>query len=154
MRQGTPWDRRVEEFKRHRSQDESYRRIVPTNPAGTPQSGKIIVSPGEFNAYASISLRSDNQTIDFTGSIVNCYVNDACIMVGDRANSINNYDITLINPRGRPMVASGIKPFIEAVASREIVEEDKFRDGLGKVIDGTVQCLNASTWSKGKPAQP
>lgn len=36
----------------------------------------------------------------------------------------------------------------EAVASRDIVDEEKFRDGLGKVIDGTVQCLNASTWAK------
>ena len=36
----------------------------------------------------------------------------------------------------------------EAVANREIVDEDKFRDGLSKVIDGTVQCLNASTWAK------
>jgi hypothetical protein len=34
----------------------------------------------------------------------------------------------------------------EAVASRDIVDEQKFRDGLGKVIDGTVQCLNASIW--------
>ena len=38
----------------------------------------------------------------------------------------------------------------EAVAAREIVEEDEFRDGLSKVVDGTVQCLNASTWSKNK----
>lgn len=36
----------------------------------------------------------------------------------------------------------------EAVINREIIDEDKFRDGLGKIIDGTVQCLNASTWAK------
>jgi hypothetical protein len=30
----------------------------------------------------------------------------------------------------------------------EVVLEPKFRDGLGKVIDGTVQCLNASVWAK------
>lgn len=36
----------------------------------------------------------------------------------------------------------------EAIANREIVDEDKFRDGLSKVIDGTVQCLNASVWAK------
>ncbi len=36
----------------------------------------------------------------------------------------------------------------EAISSREIVDEAKFRDGLSKVIDGTVQCLNASTWAK------
>ncbi len=38
----------------------------------------------------------------------------------------------------------------EAVSQREIVDEDKFRDGLGKVIDGVVQCLNASAWAKAK----
>ncbi len=36
----------------------------------------------------------------------------------------------------------------EAISSREILDAEKFRDGLSKVIDGTVQCLNASTWAK------
>ena len=44
--------------------------------------------------------------------------------------------------------ASSALGLTEAVASRDIVDEDKFKDGLGKVIDGTVKCLNASTWSK------
>jgi hypothetical protein len=35
----------------------------------------------------------------------------------------------------------------EAVANRDIVNEDMFRTGLSKVIDGTVECLNASTWA-------
>jgi hypothetical protein len=38
----------------------------------------------------------------------------------------------------------------EAVTSREIVDENKFREGLGKIIDGVVQCLNASAWAKAK----
>ncbi|HWR34719.1 MAG TPA: hypothetical protein VN622_02475 [Clostridia bacterium] len=38
----------------------------------------------------------------------------------------------------------------EAVASREIVDEDRFRSGLGKIIDGVVECLNASAWAKAK----
>jgi hypothetical protein len=41
----------------------------------------------------------------------------------------------------------------DAVAAREIVEPDQFRDGISKIIDGTVQCLNASTWCKHPPAQ-
>jgi hypothetical protein len=44
--------------------------------------------------------------------------------------------------------ASAALGMTEAVASRDIVDEDKFKEGLGKVIDGTVQCLNASTWAK------
>ncbi len=35
----------------------------------------------------------------------------------------------------------------ESVANREIVDEQKFKDGLSKIIDGTVQCLNASSWA-------
>ena len=40
----------------------------------------------------------------------------------------------------------------DAVTSRHIVDEDKFKLGLSSVIDAVVSCLNASTWSK--PAQP
>ena len=36
----------------------------------------------------------------------------------------------------------------EAVANREIVDEAKFKEGLSKVIDGTVECLNASSWAQ------
>jgi len=36
----------------------------------------------------------------------------------------------------------------EAVANREIVDEEKFKEGLSKVIEGTVACLNASSWSR------
>ncbi|HEV3308679.1 MAG TPA: hypothetical protein VGZ91_19705 [Candidatus Sulfotelmatobacter sp.] len=36
----------------------------------------------------------------------------------------------------------------DAVAAREIVDPEKFRDGISQIINGTVQCLNASTWCK------
>ena len=36
----------------------------------------------------------------------------------------------------------------EAVANREIVDEEKFKEGLSKVIEGTVACFNASSWSR------
>jgi hypothetical protein len=40
----------------------------------------------------------------------------------------------------------------DALSDRQIVDEVKFRDGLSKVIDGTVECLNASIWAKsGQP---
>lgn len=37
---------------------------------------------------------------------------------------------------------------VDAVASREIIDPEKFREGISKIIDGTVACLNASTWCK------
>ena len=36
----------------------------------------------------------------------------------------------------------------DAVANKNIIDPDKFRDGLGKIIDGVVECLNASAWAK------
>ncbi len=43
---------------------------------------------------------------------------------------------------------------MDAVAAREIVDPDKFRNGVSKIIDGTVDCLNASTWAKEPAQQP
>jgi hypothetical protein len=36
----------------------------------------------------------------------------------------------------------------DAVVAREVVDPAKFKDGLGKIIDGAVECLNASSWAK------
>ena len=36
----------------------------------------------------------------------------------------------------------------DAVTDKQIVDPVKFSDGLGKVIDGVVGCLNASVWAK------
>jgi len=36
----------------------------------------------------------------------------------------------------------------EAIANRDVLDDAKFRDGLSKIIDGVVQCLNASAWAK------
>jgi hypothetical protein len=36
----------------------------------------------------------------------------------------------------------------DAVTARHIVDEEKFKDGLSRIIDGTVLCLNSSAWSK------
>jgi hypothetical protein len=37
-----------------------------------------------------------------------------------------------------------------AVENKQIVDGDKFNTGLGKVIDGVVDCMNASVWAKAK----
>ena len=40
----------------------------------------------------------------------------------------------------------------DAVAAREIIDPAKFRNGISLIIDGTVECLNASTWCKQAPS--
>ncbi|MHB1023192.1 MAG: hypothetical protein ACYC46_07770 [Acidobacteriaceae bacterium] len=36
----------------------------------------------------------------------------------------------------------------DAVSNKQIADASKFQSGLGKVIDGVVDCLNASAWAK------
>lgn len=43
---------------------------------------------------------------------------------------------------------------IDVVAAREIVDPAKFREGIGLVIDGVVECLNASAWAKSETVSP
>jgi hypothetical protein len=35
----------------------------------------------------------------------------------------------------------------DGVANKQIVDQAKFSEGLGNVIDGVVACLNASVWA-------
>jgi hypothetical protein len=77
-------------------------RFAPTNPPGTSQSGNVSVPPGEYKAFARVSIRASNITVDFSGSIIECWMDDVCIFAGDPKSAILFQDITLISPRGRP----------------------------------------------------
>ncbi len=34
------------------------------------------------------------------------------------------------------------------LGANEIADPEKFKDGLGKIVDGVFECLNASVWHK------
>ena len=36
----------------------------------------------------------------------------------------------------------------DAIASREIVQPEQFRNGISQIIDGVVLCMNSSAWAK------
>ena len=36
----------------------------------------------------------------------------------------------------------------DAIANKNILDAGKFQGGLSKIIDGVVDCLNASAWAK------
>ena len=91
-------------------------RFTPKNPNGVEQGGKVVAPVGEFEALAPISIRSSGMTVDFSGAIIDCHMQQACIFVGDPSNSTLFSNITLINPRGRPTVDGGQAPFIEVNA--------------------------------------
>ena len=42
----------------------------------------------------------------------------------------------------------------DPVAQREIVDPDNFRDGVSRIIDGVVECMNSSAWAKGSGQAP
>ena len=89
-------------------------RFVVNETKQAPQSGRVVVTPGEHDVFAPISIRASGQTVDFAGAILNCYtLNDACVYVGDPKSSNLFVDITLLSPRARPMMVAGTKPFIE-----------------------------------------
>ena len=41
----------------------------------------------------------------------------------------------------------------EAVSSKQIADSAKFTAGLSLIVDGVVECLNASLWAKPSPAE-
>jgi hypothetical protein len=38
----------------------------------------------------------------------------------------------------------------EGAAGSEIQNQGQFREGLSQIVDGVVQCMNASSWAKGE----
>lgn len=36
----------------------------------------------------------------------------------------------------------------DAIASREIVKPEQFKNGISQIVDGVVMCMNASSWAK------
>lgn len=77
------------------------------------EGGKVIAPPGEFKIFAPVSFITRAQTIDFSGSMFECWVaGDACIKVGLANNYNATLDVTLVNPRGRPTQLHGRQPMI------------------------------------------
>ena len=69
---------------------------------------------------------------------------------------VNSIETLFANRSGAEKKESAV-PFItaalqigEAVSSRDIVDEVKFREGLSKIVDGVVDCFNSSSWSHAK----
>ena len=114
-------------------------RVPLTNPSGNMEGGKVIAPPGEFRIYGRLSLRTINQTIDFSGSVFECWLDDSCIFVGDPRNSNLVSNVTLINPRGRPTVLHGKKPMIEVNGQKTRIFNLMTRSGvnLGQNQAGT-----------------
>jgi baseplate protein BppL len=81
-----------------------------------------------------------------TGSVVNkAYVDQAVANVG-AGSYLSTAGGTVTGPI---TLAGNALATVDAIAAREIVNPEEFRAGISKIIDGTVTCLDASTWAKG-----
>jgi hypothetical protein len=75
------------------------------------------------------------------------------VAAGSKASKIGAkgaVNIALVPTQGATPAGTYYKVVLnldEAVSNKDIVDVDKFRSGLGQIIDGTVQCLNASVWA-------
>jgi hypothetical protein len=76
------------------------------------QGGFVRVGPGQFQLHAPLTLMTNHQTIDFTGSSLVCNFDADCIQVGDLASYNAVIGVTLINPRGEPTIPHGQHSFV------------------------------------------
>jgi hypothetical protein len=76
------------------------------------QGGYVRVGPGQFQLHAPLTLMTNHQTIDFTGTSVVCDFDADCIQVGDPGNYNAVIGVTLINPRGEPTIPHGQHAFV------------------------------------------
>lgn len=88
-------------------------RFIPTNPTAPAQGGVVTATAGKEYAWsARVTVRASFQTLDFSGSIIDCNMNDTCLYVGDPTGGLVA-DASVLNFRGRAGIANGTNPMIE-----------------------------------------
>ena len=102
---------------------------------GTPAQGTVMISWPAFTTSDSRTVAAGSKSVAIGA--------DGALTIG----LAPNYGGT---PNGTYYKV--VYKLSDAIANRQIVDDGKFKEGLGKIIDGTVECLNASVWYKG--AQP
>jgi len=115
-------------------------------PAGTYPVGFYVnaSNPGDISFFnVSAHLNYDGFRVDGTASRVILH-NCSAYANRDTGLTDNSGHATYSNCHFYANGTGGI----ESVSNREIVDEVKFKSGLGKIIDGTVECLNASSWAR------
>ncbi len=84
-----------------------------------PSGGKVIAPTGDIAIYGQLTIQSIGQTVEFTGGTQACYsVSTPCVYIGDAVNANLVMDVTLVNFRGRPMVAKSTQPMVEVNAQK------------------------------------
>jgi hypothetical protein len=117
--------------------------------------------------YMGVSVTGGSDNLVFANMEVDGMVPYGATPLGFYVNATNPTNIQLLNDEGLFGSKSGAEKkdaamsflesalaTVDAVAAREIVDPEKFKSGVSKIIDGTVDCLNASTWAKSSAHLP
>jgi len=98
--------------------------------------GTWIVAPtGDISIFGQLTIKSIGQTVQFNGGTQACFsATTPCVFIGDKNNSNNVLDVTLVGFRGRPMVVGGTKPMIEVNAQHTRIQN---LQGLFESTGGT-----------------
>jgi len=101
----------------------------------TPAGGTLLISWPTFTTAsgAAVAAGSSSTTLGSGGAL--------SVALIPNANA---------TPSG--IVYTVVYQLDDAVAQKDVVDASKFQEGLGKIIDGTVECLNASVWAKKQAA--
>ena len=99
--------------------------------SGNPAAGVLVITWPAFVAAdgTAVAPGSLNVTLGTNGAL------NVALAPNANATPVNTYYTVVYQ----------LQP---AVAAREIVSPENFKNGISKIIDGTVECLNASTWCK------
>ena len=97
---------------------------------GTPAAGTLIIAWTQFTTADGRAIAAGSRTV----AIGSDGVVSIALVPNVGSDPASYYRVTI--------------KLDDAVANREIINPDQFRDGLSKIIDGTVACLNASSWAK------
>ncbi len=98
---------------------------------GTPAGGTLLITWPAFESAGGQAVAAGSKSVTLgAGGVLN-----VALVPNENANPAGTY-------------YKVVYKLDESVANKDIVDENKFRDGLSKVIDGVVECLNASAWAK------
>ena len=116
-------------------------RIPSERSSALAESSTVVVPPGtDLHIYGRVSIRGPHQVIDFSGSVFDCYMSDTCIFIGDPAKSVIVAQVTLLNPRGRPMSPGNTEPMIQVNAqSTRIINVSTARSTVNGTFGAYVQ---------------
>jgi hypothetical protein len=119
---------------------------------GSPAAGTLIIAWTAFTTADGHAIAAGSRSI-VVGS--NGVVSIALVPT-EGSDPPSYYKITIKLDTGEtdeeiwtiPAAGPSAISLTDALASKDVIDANQFNDGMSKIIDGVVACLNASVWAK------